>query len=96
MQLIFYTSFQNKIMSKQKVTRPEVVIALTDEQQERTAPLHDKQRILNAGYIFGSLSLDGKYIALSYHPQHVGEKVRDFVYDEMGGNDDGDSKETDV
>jgi hypothetical protein len=69
---------------KEKVTKPDIVIKLTDEQLERTNRLHNKQQILNSGLILGSLSTDGKYIALSYHPQHIGEQIRDFAYEHFG------------
>lgn len=74
---------------KEKVTKPDVVIKLDEEQLQRVNRLHNKQQLLQSGLIFGSLSLDGKYVSLSWHPQAVGEQIRDLAYEVLGeGNND--------
>lgn len=75
-------------MRKEKITKPDVVILLTEEQMQTISPLL-KQRVEKiGGLIFGSVGLAGNTVALSYIPQKVGEQIRDLAFQEIGENND--------
>ncbi len=75
-------------MSNQKITKPDVVILLTEEQTQTIAPLLKKRAEKIGGLIFGSVGLAGNTVALSYIPQKVGEQISDLAFQEMGENND--------
>lgn len=74
-------------MQDQKITKPDVVLELSEEQIQTIAPLVNKRKALNGGLILGSVGLSGNTVALSFIPQKIGEQISNLAYREMGEND---------
>ena len=70
-------------MATEKITKPDIVLELNDEQIAILEPLF-QQRKGSGGLIIGSVGLSGKTVALKYVEREIGIEIYNLAYQKIG------------